>query len=41
MQGARTNANAQDPNWGMEGGMTPSGAIFAAKWRQTVSVAKI
>ena len=36
MADATTAATASDPQWGLEGGMTPLAAVFASKWRQQV-----
>lgn len=39
MSTATAAATASDPHWGLEGGMTPLAAVFAAKWRQQVKAA--
>lgn len=36
MADATAAATASDPQWGLEGGMTPLAAVFASKWRQEV-----
>jgi hypothetical protein len=36
MADATAAATASDPQWGLEGGMTPLAAVFASKWRQQV-----
>lgn len=33
---ASSAASAAEPQWGLEGGMTPLAAVFASKWRQQV-----
>jgi hypothetical protein len=38
MADATAAATASDPQWGLEGGMTPLAAVFASKWRQQVRV---
>eukprot|EP00878_Enallax_costatus_P026151 GHUV01028035.1.p1 GENE.GHUV01028035.1~~GHUV01028035.1.p1 ORF type:complete len:176 (+),score=67.14 GHUV01028035.1:514-1041(+) len=39
MHDAATSATGSEPQWGLEGGLTPLAAVFAAKWRQQVRVA--
>jgi hypothetical protein len=36
MSDATAAATACEPEWGLEGGMTPLAAVFASKWRQQV-----
>lgn len=36
MADATAAATSSDPQWGLEGGMTPLAAVFASKWRQQV-----
>lgn len=36
MSDAAAAATSSDPQWGLEGGMTPLAAVFASKWRQQV-----
>jgi hypothetical protein len=36
MKDVRATATATDPHWGLEGGLTPLAAVYAAQWRNKV-----
>jgi hypothetical protein len=41
MSDATAAATACEPEWSLEGGMTPLAAVFASKWRQQVRKSRV